>query len=775
MTEHMTEHRTESRDEPEARSYDWRGAAIAALLVVATALLLFAIHPAFFVKDDFQLQYLPGSREVARAWSEGELPLLSRFSWICVGLAAEYQFGVFSVVRTMLDIFVWLLPLSLTGRGAFLLIAHAAIAGAGTFLLARSFGATRPPAMMAALAAALNGWILWWGTSWYPGIAGFAWLPWYWLALRAIARGGSRWAWLGAALSLYLLVTAGWPYSVAMAVLIAAMSFFAALARRQWRAASIMVGGSALGLALSAPAALMLLDYFRSTARLGAASQVEDLWVVPPAALFGLIVPAFTTEWTVFVGSMPHGAVELTGAFVPLLLVAGAMSRAFLRRHLPELLLIAAVIGLLLIPSAGPFRWSFRWLPLLHLALAVIGAAAWEEGRRRAPLAGLGLLLAACVAAFAIGVDVPATLLHASLAASLCLGWFLLERKGREVDPDPPSGMNQRARWVPAGIVAVLCVATFSAFSHAAEVPAWKWDDALLRPEPLDPSRRYLAMYDFDQIVAGDERGRYSIGLGHEMRPGNLPMLAGVEFINGYSPLGLAAMMNVFLPQVHGPLNEQRADELLRNESGPQQLLHHLGVDGVVASEKLVRRNRETLAQHGWAVSGRVGSSLVLHRRERLPEPLFSAALAWKAKDEDEAYSAMFGRRTRQLPVVLYTPGTSGRARYGRRTLSGIVESRLSTTFIVESDRPPALIVFRRPWLPGWKATLAGEELPVLRADMIMPAVEIPSGRHGEVRLFYRPASLIAGGWIAAGALLVIAALALAIRLRGRNARRSAG
>ena len=32
------------------------------------------------------------------------------------------------------------------------------------------------------------------------------------------------------------------------------------------------------------------------------------------------------------------------------------------------------LVVLMLLPSAGPFRWSFRWLPLFHLALALLGA-----------------------------------------------------------------------------------------------------------------------------------------------------------------------------------------------------------------------------------------------------------------------------------------------------------------------------------------------------------------------------------------------------------------
>jgi hypothetical protein len=45
-----------------------------------------------------------------------------------------------------------------------------------------------------------------------------------------------------------------------------------------------------------------------------------------------------------------------------------------------------------------------------------------------------------------------------------------------------------------------------------------------------------------------------------------------------------------------------------------------------------------------------------------------------------------------------------------------------------------------------------------------MPAVEIPAGAQGELRLVYRPPSLILGTVIAGLALLAMAAIAVRIR-----------
>lgn len=712
-------------------------ATAAALLVAAIAVLLAAIDPSFFVKDDFQLEFLPASKEIARAWTGGEFPLLSRSSWMCAGLAAEYQFGVFSIFRMLLEGLSWLLPLSLAARGTMLFIVHAAIAAAGGFLLARSYGARPASALMVALVAGLNGWMLWWGTTWYAIAASFAWLPWYWLALRGIAAG-RRWAWIGAAFAIYLVVTGGAPYVVAMAALVAAINVFG---RR--RNALTMIGASALGLALSAPAVLMLLEYFPATARSNAATAFETLWIVPVRALLGFIVPAFTTRWEVFGGATPRAAVEMLGAFVPLAAIAAWLvfrkgRRLADQRLTAEIVLLLVLLVLMLLPSAGPFRWSFRWLPLFHLVLALIGAVALEHVRR-AWIAGLALLAIAVV----VALGDPPTLAHAAIVAVLCLAWM---RFGEAMPPV---------------ITIAMIVMTFVSFSHRDEVPVWQTGPHLETPAPLDPSRRYLAMYDLDAVIAPDAQGRYTRGTSPELRPGNLPMLSGLDFVNGYSPM-LGPLRDLFDFDVHGPMPADRAEQILRYETGRHQLLHHIGVDGLLVPGALARRHAVVLSGNGWKPVAAIADCLVLHRDERLAEPLFEAALAIKTPNEQEAYAAIAGRRTPQLPVILLTPG--GRERYGRRAIATIVEARHSTSFVVRGRGPKALIVFRRPWLPGWRATIGDRPLPVLRANLSMPAVEIPSKAEGEVRLVYRPRSLVLGAVLAAMALLVTATLSLRLR-----------
>lgn len=656
---------------------------LASLAVAVVASVLFWIDPHFFLKDDFALQFLPGSRDVVRAWTHAELPLLSPYSWTGTALGAEYQYGVFSIARVAIDSIAWLLPLPLTGRAFFLFLVYAMIAAAGAYRLARSYDVRPSFAMMVAIIAALNGWNVWWGTAWFVAVAAFAWIPWYWLALRGIARG-TRWSWLGAAISAYLIVAAGSPYVAIMAAPIVVLSLVTGRNRTS------MLVWSALGVLLAAPAVLMLAEVFGGGARMAGQTRIGSMWMVPVTALIGAIVPAYQSVWPVFLESRPHRAVELLGAFVPLVaIVAG-----FRKRILPVLALALFALAMAMLPSIAPLQWSFHWLPLFHLALAVAGACALENVK-----------------------------------------WL-------------------RYDVLPALITGVILIVAFVPFSQEGEVPVFTNHDVLLGRGPYDPARRYLAMYDRDAIIGADRDGRRNRGMNLELRPGNTPMIAGLHFINGYSPLGSEGLATLFRFELHGTMPPDRAEEILRYESGRNQLLHHLGIDGLVVPTSIAARNAALLANNGWKPVARVDGCIVLHRTDRLANPLFQSALAIGVQKDVDGYRAIAARTTPQLPVVLL--GTEGVRRYGHRDVGNVRVTRLQASLDVRGKGPRALIVFRRPWLPGLHATLNGESLPVLRADMIMPAVELPADASGEVRLFYRPASLLAGALLAGLAIVVL-------------------
>src|SRR5262249_47978225 len=137
---------------------------LAAGLAIALFAALFLLHDRqFFWTDDFQSQHLAGYCDVARAWRQGEFPLVSPYSWQGGALAGEYQYGVFSLVLTPLALLVFGLELSLPLAAAVFSIVHLAVLAAGAFRLARFRGLPVHLAFLVALVSSLNGFIFIWG------------------------------------------------------------------------------------------------------------------------------------------------------------------------------------------------------------------------------------------------------------------------------------------------------------------------------------------------------------------------------------------------------------------------------------------------------------------------------------------------------------------------------------------------------------------------------------------------------------------------------------
>src|SRR3954464_2394672 len=129
------------------------GATIAALIVIAFSILLLAHDPLIFWNDDYEISILPVFADMARAWSHGEIPLLSPYSWVCGNLAGEFQYGVFSVFVNAAVVLIWKFPLSFPQQAAALSIAHLFVLAMGAYLLARGRNLAATLSLMVALVA----------------------------------------------------------------------------------------------------------------------------------------------------------------------------------------------------------------------------------------------------------------------------------------------------------------------------------------------------------------------------------------------------------------------------------------------------------------------------------------------------------------------------------------------------------------------------------------------------------------------------------------------
>ncbi len=732
------------------RRHVW-GAVASALLAIVFCLLLLWGNPHLFFNDDYAISILPVLADVARSWHEGQWPLLSPYGWACGNLAGEYQYGTFSLFLNAVVVAVWQWPMTFPNQAAAMSIAHLAVMAAGAFLLARGRRLPAPVATAVALVAALNGWMIGWGaTDWFGALAAEAWLPWCWWAFEkamwpcpALGEGRlqTRLRFLFPAPFVYLLLTGGFPYTVVMLGLVSAWLALRAVSGRHWRALGPLAAGWLLGLGLAAPAWLSLLTYMAGSKRSSGAGVEHSAWTVPLAAWPGTILPDWTTTWRDF-GNFPstHAALELAGAFVPVVALMAALAwrrRALWRAVRWELGLLGVVMLLCVLPSPGVFRWSFRWLPLFHLVLALTGGRALAlvlAVRRRTPGSLWGCLArnpgAWAFASVAV-VWVLMTILHTDNADKLTrdLPWLTLIIAGAWMLADACL-MRRRAwaMWVPAAVVFVSLLTTYRHMYTNPGLPVYAFGPALTRVEPLSPDRLYLSFYrEPDQAYRNWQTAE---DFGAVLRPGSTSMYAGVRLINAYSPImaqGIGRRLNM---ETHGNIPDDLAEGILRNESGRDGLLARLGVDGI-----LIARSYYPLVA---------------------PPP----ADEWK-----EVFSSPEGRVYHRLSNArpeIQTWATTGPGepdRYAPVRIEAVQSSRLDASAEVQVPvgGAPGLLAFRRPYFPGYVASLNGKTLPVTAYQGLMPTVELPPGSHGRLALRYRPRAVVWGAALAGMSLLGMA------------------
>jgi hypothetical protein len=719
--------------------YTFLGPLLAGLLVVFFCLILLWQNPLVFWNDDYELSVLPVFADMARSWSEGHWPILSPYSWVCGNLAGEFQYGVFSVFVNAVIIAVWKFPLAFPQQAAAVSIAHLFALAVGAFLLARDRKFSISLSIFVALVVSLNGWIICWGaTDWFGALGAFTWLPWaWWGAARALDPQRSKWRFLWPAPFVYLVVTGGFPYTVLMLLLLIAwLSIKSLVETRNIFSVLPMLIGVVLGFGLSAPACLAILDLVPGSARELQPAVAHWQWRVPLSALPGLILPSWTVNWTDFSSRlMPHRATELAGGLVaPSALIAGFVwrGRTLVTKIGWELILLLVVLLLSMLPTAGLFRWSFRWLPFFHLVLAICAAEVLqsfqvsrkpESATPAAAALVLVILTAVAISIFHTGGQYAFPLVW--IVIGLAALWFLLEFLL------PDSGFRQ---CVPAMTTFCALLATYLCIPTNGGVPRYNFSQDLLKPEPLDPARLYLSIYPWAELTYCTVNKPQPVG--DVLRPGSTSMWAGLRFINGYSPIRPAGVARELTTSIHGEINPEVGGNLLNHQAGKDGELALLGVDGVVVAREL---DLTPQPSSEWDLLVSTDEGRVFHRRG----PPFE--------------------RVRSIRSIDSRPGEQ----FATATISRIDDSRnrVEADVDVPNGNRPALLTFSRPYFRGYEARLFDRKLAVTSYRGLFPTVEVPAGARGRLALIYRPAWLIWGSATAIACTLVIG-LTLTIRRR---------
>lgn len=754
-------------------------------LVMTVAVGFVSIKSSRSYVDDYQSQFLPVYTEIGRALDAGEYPLLSPYSWVGGVLGGEYQYGVFNIPH--LSILYTLYKLHLTPKlfANALTLVYFFILCLGISVLARMYEMSFASEMLAVSIGSLNYFVLGWcGFDWIAGFTSFAWLPWCWAAFKKQLAARKILYMLPAGVAVYLLLTLGYPFTVGMLALVTVWLCAVAVFRERRLGAIGHLGAAwALGLGLSMPALLMLIQYSMHAVRLSGTEHVNTIWSVPADAFWGVFTPSYRTVWKQWKGYTYYFSFEVfCGAAVPVVLLALAFHRT-LRRKLgigPELLLLLVVVAIMIAPSStASYRWSFRWLPLYGLVLAVIagkGVEAFgltEHAFHTFKIFGYRVCAAICCGFISLAIFVPQHVLTPYTAATqiqkfyflyICAGYFLwayfLRRKTK---------YRRILPFIPVFITFSVLYLLYVLPVTYRTVIKWHALNDFRTNTIFKPDIRYLGLYT--------ERDFYSWFSPTIIMPGNTPMLARVHFVNGYSPMMLEKEYALFRFAYASTVEPDELASVFTNGFAKGGLFDLLGIDGVVLGKRAMS-NRELWPRSGWTVV-HSGVDCAVLQRDGAPSPLV-----------ESVSSVRYGNSA--AAIVSYLHGGDGEMRghilerekteagpaattFAPVSLGAVKQTRNALSVAVSNTSPaaPGLVVIRRAWYPGYRAFLDATELPIRHADMLLPAVEIPPGQRGTLRLVYDPVSLRIGSLVAAASVLFAVAMLAAVKWKALSSRKA--
>jgi len=690
-------------------------------------------------------------------------------------------------------------------------VGHLLFAGAGLYLLARRLGLSRGGAFTGAAIWMASGPLLSLVSLWHH-LAGAAWMPWVVLAADAALRspGVGRSVLLGAAFGAQIL--AGSADMCAMTVLVTVCHALT-IARGQSRNGLVRLAGAALlgsafAVALSAALWLPAVDNARRSGRWDMGAGSRTLWSVHPAQMLQTLLPLLPAEVplsratrealfdvgdpflnSLYVGlpAMALAAASLAGPRPPWLFafVALAASVLALGRHtavyslavdvLPPLkvlrypskaMILAVFAGALLCAFgfdvwADPDRSRARRWRLLVVVPALLGTGlvglatyaalhldAWGAGLLQAPRPGVGVREAVAPALRKLVV--------AAVLGGAAAGLAMV-----------------RSRWpqrrdAAAGAVAVLAIAGLS-WTHRDLNPTAPPDLYRERPPILgvlaqDRASR-LYVFDYGSHVLGKV---YRRAWDRDMIDRSVR-----------SPLDVARALQSYLTPPTGsrwgffgsyendiyslqpaPLRHLTLVLRAAEETPLHELLLRLGsVDHVVA---LHREGLEGLQPVAVLPSLFVEAIRVF----RVPDPLprAYAVAGTRVADGLQAYRALADPSFDLRGEVVLPEGgdVRGPAPAGE---CRILELRPDRVRIAADLDRAGYVILTDAYDPGWKATVDGRSVPVLRANTAFRAVPVGQGRH-VVEMVYRPLSILVGAAVSVAAIATGMTVALA-RLRG--------
>jgi hypothetical protein len=678
------------------------------------------------------------------------------------------------------------------------------LAAWGMFLWAREEGLGEQAAVFAAASFALSGPLVSCG-SLQNLLASWAWVPLALFAAARFRRRGRRAALLGYAAALSVTLLAGDPVAAGSIVTIAAIGAVGEApadgARRRWLAP---LGGALLALGLSLVALLPARELVAASER-GAGISLDNalVWSVEPQRLLELAVPSLygnptalkpTSYWggLVFEKGYPFLLSLYLGIFTLLLVPAVPWRRApreWLLAMFAALCLLAALGG-----PGGVYPLMHRWMPVASslrypsrfmlpaaLVLAMLAARGFERlvqswNRAADGTSATRWFLVPFAAAAGL-----ATLLVPSASAWMAESVLGLRGKLPPASVDLIAaalrGSFLRAALLSLGAGALAWAASrrFLAPSRAALllllIAVGDLIAAHQHINPVVPTKFYEAKPPAADLV---ERRRLEARVLSEPRPEGFAVMAGSDDAWwGYYWDEVSCRVATCLPW-RIPVALERSTDLL-NAAALAKAVEAMGRwdEGQLkrmadlASVGLIQTYRE-LGDAAFSPAGLLTRQTnVPFRLYRNRDPRPRAYWVGAALPEHGEMLADLNRPDwdPRTSVILEGPQIDS----GNAATTGSVEWIADDPERLElqvSAAEPGWLVVTDAYFPGWRATVDQAAAPILRANRLFRAVEVPRGSH-RVVLRYAPGAWAAG---AAGSLLTLIAAGFWV-WRGRATR----
>lgn len=735
--------------------------------------LLFAAFPqvflgthSFFYRDYGVLAY-PFIEYQRDCFWRGELPLWNPYS--NCGAPFLAQWGTMTLYPGSLVYLLLPLPWSLS----LFCFLHLVLGGTGLFVLARRWVGDGWPATVAGTAFVFSG-TMFSCLLWPNYTVALGWMPWVvgWVE-RSWTEGG-RWR-VRAALAGLLQMLAGVPELVLLTWLLLGALWIRAFAGghaagTRW---TLVRRGGAVALLVAALSSVQLLPFLELLGQSQRDSSfATGKWPMPSWGLANLLVPMFHTVPT-FQGPHLQPGQAFLSSYYPgaLILVLAVLGAAWARTPRAWILAGLVVFALLmawgdnspfyplarrLFPPLGVARYPVKFLLLAAFALPLLAAWAVQgltgatdrtrTRQRLLVLAGLGaLVLMAGITAWAwqqpyqsaqwspednaqlASLEGPSVARNAlARAALLAAGLGLLLGFARATTP-------RARRLAQAGLLACLFL----------DVTTHLPPQNPVLPAPVYAGGLWEAHHQGP--IPAPHQGRVLISPGAEER-----LLHSTATNNTHDFLGkrLALWSNLNLldrvPKVNGSSTLQLREQaqvqnlIYKGTNVPSHgLLHMLGVTLFSPADNptlwVPLSNACPIVSAGQAPVFTTDTSPLLE----LNRPTFNPQTQVFLQPTDRHHVTV----TRPTPARIVSAQLAG------GTVRALVEAGETS-----------LVVIAQSFARGWKATVDGQPVPLLRANHAFQALQVPPGRH-QIRLTYRDESLPLGAGLTGLALAACAAL----------------